>query len=204
MMWYWERHPWTLRQRKRAVVSSGKIRQRPRSLQRKAVQPMKRSQAQRPQRQTIQRQPKQQEITPKQWWNSNGCTGDIPEEENSTSGGPAVIFINVVKVFFCIVGIAVLIFLALLLRTFFKNYHFAHRSTRLTWRFNRRRNRSRSRYRSVDQDLRNRRKEAIRQAKNVKSPRSHPTFAGSIPKGRFPYILPSLILTYQWVLWYTE
>lgn len=53
-----------LRQRKRAVVSSGKIRQRPRSLQRKAVQPMKRSQAQRPQRQTIQRQPKQQEITP--------------------------------------------------------------------------------------------------------------------------------------------
>ena len=61
---YWERHPWTLRQRKRAVVSSGKIRQRPRSLQRKAVQPMKRSQAQRPQRQAIQRQPKQQEITP--------------------------------------------------------------------------------------------------------------------------------------------
>ena len=101
-----------------------------------------------------------------------------PEEENSTSGGPAVIFINVVKVFFCIVGIAVLIFLALLLRTFFKNYHFAHRSTRLTWRFNRRRNRSRSRYRSVDQDLRNRRKEAIRQAKKRQKPKKSSHFRG--------------------------
>lgn len=101
-----------------------------------------------------------------------------PEEENNTSGGPAVIFINVVKVFFCIVGIAVLIFLALLLRAFFKNYHFAHRSTRLTWKFNRRRNRSRSRYHSVDQDLRNRRKEAIRQAKKRQKPKKSNRFRG--------------------------
>ena len=100
------------------------------------------------------------------------------EEENNASGGPAVIFINVVKVFFCIVGIAVLIFLALLLRAFFKNYHFAHRSTRLTWKFDRRRNRSRSRYRSVDQDLRNRRKEAIRQAKKRQKPKKSSRFRG--------------------------
>lgn len=92
-------------------------------------------------------------------------------EEDTASGGPAVIFINVVKVFFWILGIAVVIFLILLLRAFVKNYHFAHRSTRLTWRFNRRRNRSRSRYRSVDQDLQNRRKEAIRQAKRRRKPK---------------------------------
>lgn len=92
-------------------------------------------------------------------------------EEETTSGGPAVIFINVVKVFFWILGIAVVFFLILLLRAFVKNYHFAHRSTRLTWRFNRRRNRSRSRYRSVDQDLQSRRKEAIRQAKRRRKPK---------------------------------
>lgn len=98
------------------------------------------------------------------------------DENDDTSGGPAVIFINVVKVFFCILGIAVLIFLALLLRAFIKNYHFAHRSTRLTWRFSRRRNRSRSRYNSVDQDLRNRRKEAIRQAKKRRKPKKQNRF----------------------------
>ena len=92
-------------------------------------------------------------------------------EEDTASGGPAVIFINVIKVFFWILGIAVVIFLILLLRAFVKNYHFAHRSTRLTWRFNRRRNRSRSYYRSVDQDLQNRRKEAIRQAKRRRKPK---------------------------------
>lgn len=92
-------------------------------------------------------------------------------EEDTASGGPAVIFINVVKVFFWILGIAVVIFLILLLRAFVKNYHFAHRSTRMTWRFNRRRNRSRSYYRSVDQDLQNRRKEAIRQAKRRRKPK---------------------------------
>ena len=116
---------------------------------------------------------------------SENTNGGIPtaarettssEENDDTSGGPAVIFINVVKVFFCILGIAVLIFLALLLRAFIKNYHFAHRSTRLTWRFSRRRNRSRSRYNSVDQDLRNRRKEAIRQAKKRRKPKKQNRF----------------------------
>ena len=92
-------------------------------------------------------------------------------EEDTASGGPAVIFINVIKVFFWILGIAVVIFLILLLRAFVKNYHFAHRSTRMTWRFNRRRNRSRSYYRSVDQDLQSRRKEAIRQAKRRRKPK---------------------------------
>lgn len=103
---------------------------------------------------------------------------NAPEEESNTSGGPAVIFINVVKVFFCILGVAVLIFLGFLLRAVIKNYHFAHRSTRLTWRFNRRRNRSRSRYHSVDQDLRNRRKEAIRQAKKRQKPKKSNRFRG--------------------------
>ena len=101
-----------------------------------------------------------------------------PGEENNTSGGPAVIFINVVKVFFCIVAVAVLILMAILLRAFVKNYHFAHRSTRLTWRFNRRRNRSRSRYQSVDQDLRSRRREAIRQAKKRQKPKKSDRFRG--------------------------
>ena len=115
---------------------------------------------------------------------SGNTNGGIPtaaretssEANDGTSHGPAVIFINVIKVFFCILGIAVLIFLALLLRAFLKNYHFAHRSTRLTWRFNRRRNRSRSRYNSVDQDLRNRRKEAIRQAKKRRKPKRQRRF----------------------------
>lgn len=92
-------------------------------------------------------------------------------EEDTASGGPAVIFINVIKVFFWILGIAVVIFLMLLVRAFVKNYHFAHRSTRLTWRFDRRRKRSRSRYRSVDQDLQSRRREAIRQAKKRRKPK---------------------------------
>lgn len=92
-------------------------------------------------------------------------------EEDTASGGPAVIFINVIKVFFWILGIAAAIFLVLLTRAFIKNYHFAHRSTRLTWRFGRRRRRSRSRYRSVDQDLQSRRREAIRQAKKRRKPK---------------------------------
>lgn len=92
-------------------------------------------------------------------------------EEDAASGGPAVIFINVIKVFFWILGIAAAIFLVLLIRAFIKNYHFAHRSTRLTWRFGRRRKRSRSRYRSVDQDLQSRRREAIRQAKKRRKPK---------------------------------
>lgn len=92
-------------------------------------------------------------------------------EEDTASGGPAVIFINVIKVFFWILGIAAAIFLVLLIRAFIKNYHFAHRSTRLTWRFGRRRKRSRSRYRSVDQDLQSRRREAIRQAKKRRKPK---------------------------------
>ena len=115
-----------------------------------------------------------------------GSTGGIPaatqesspEKDDTTSDGPAVIFINVVKVFFWILGIAVLIFLALMLRAFIKNYHFAHRSTRLTWKFHRRRNHSRSRYRSVDQDLRNRRKEAIREAKKRRKPKKSNHFRG--------------------------
>ena len=92
-------------------------------------------------------------------------------EEDTASGGPAVIFINVIKVFFWILGIAVVIFLILLIRAFIKNYQFAHRSTRLTWRFGRRRKRSRSRYRSVNQDLQSRRREAIRQAKKRRKPK---------------------------------
>ena len=92
-------------------------------------------------------------------------------KEDTASGGPAVIFINVIKVFFWILGIAAAIFLVLLTRAFIKNYHFAHRSTRLTWRFGRRRKRSRSRYRSVDQDLQSRRREAIRQAKKRRKPK---------------------------------
>ena len=92
-------------------------------------------------------------------------------EEDTVSGGPAVIFINVIKVFFWILGIAVVIFLILLIRAFIKNYQFAHRSTRLTWRFGRRRKRSRSRYRSVNQDLQSRRREAIRQAKKRRKPK---------------------------------
>lgn len=93
-------------------------------------------------------------------------------EEDTASGGPAVIFINVIKVFFWILGIAAAIFLVFLIRAFIKNYHFAHRSTRLTWRFDRRRKRSRSRrYRSVDQDLQSRRREAIRQAKKRRKPK---------------------------------
>ena len=92
-------------------------------------------------------------------------------EEDTASGGPAVIFINVIKVFFWILGIAAAIFLVLLIRAFIKNYHFAHRSTRLTWRFGRRRKRSRSRYRSVDQELQSRRREAIRQAKKRRKPK---------------------------------
>ena len=97
-------------------------------------------------------------------------------ETDSSSGGPAVIFINVVKIFFWILGIAVVFFLLLLLRAFLKNYHFAHRSTRLTWRFSRRRNHSRARYRSVNQDLRSRRKEAIREAKRRQKPKKQHRF----------------------------
>ena len=97
-------------------------------------------------------------------------------ETDSDTNGPAVIFINVVKIFFWILGIAVVIFLILLLRAFLKNYHFAHRSNRLTWRFSRRRNHSRARYRSVNQDLRSRRKEAIREAKRRQKPKKQHRF----------------------------
>lgn len=116
--------------------------------------------------------------------NTDNHNGGIPaatqesvsDEENSMSNGPAVIFINVIKVFLWIVGIVAVIFAVLLLRAFLKNYYFAHKSTRLTWRFRRRKNRSRSRYRSVDRDLQNRRKEAIRQAKKRRRPKRQNRF----------------------------
>lgn len=118
MMWYWERHPWTYGSGKGSSVFRENTAETAESAEESGATDETQSG-------TTTTEADNTETTETAGDNT-GNNGGIPtvaqetspEEENSTSGGPAVIFINVVKVFFCIVGIAVLIFLALLLRTF--------------------------------------------------------------------------------------
>lgn len=85
-----------------------------------------------------------------------------PEAE-STQEEPSFIFINVVKIFAWIVGIAAVIFLLFLLRSVLKNYHFSSRSNRRTWRRNRRKRISR--YQTKSDSIQARRKAEIKAAK---------------------------------------
>lgn len=77
------------------------------------------------------------------------------------------IFINIVKVFLWIVGIAAAVFAVLFIRAFLKNYQFTHRNTRRAWLRDRRK---RSSYYNRNRELHEpsmqaKRREAIRQAK---------------------------------------
>ena len=67
----------------------------------------------------------------------------VPEEEQKTS----FVFINVLRILSVIAGIAVIIFLAMLVRAFLKNYAFAGRNSRRVWRRNRRRRNRQSKWR---------------------------------------------------------
>ena len=75
---------------------------------------------------------------------------------------PSVIFINIVKVLLGLVALAAVVFLLLLLRAFLKNYEFAHRNSRSSWRRNRKKRQNR--YQTVNSSLRARRKAEIKQA----------------------------------------
>lgn len=59
-----------------------------------------------------------------------GGDEEIPQE-------PSFIFINIIKVVLCILGIAAVIALVIFLRIFVKNYHFSSRNNRRTWLRNR-------------------------------------------------------------------
>ena len=61
---------------------------------------------------------------------------DTPREE--TADKP-VIFVNILKVLGIVSGIAVLVFIILLIRAFLKNYEFSHKNNRRTWRRDRKR-----------------------------------------------------------------
>lgn len=91
----------------------------------------------------------------------------IPEtaagETEEETAGTSFIFINIVKVFLWIAGIAALCFLILLLRAFLKNYQFSHRSNRRTWR--RERRKRPTHYQSPSDSLQTRRRSEIRQAR---------------------------------------
>lgn len=65
---------------------------------------------------------------------------DSPEETEQKSASP-VIFVNVLRVLAVLAGIAVVLLLIVLVRSFLKNYAFASRNNRRTWRRNRHRRR---------------------------------------------------------------
>lgn len=78
---------------------------------------------------------------------------ELPEDTSQSKDSP-VIFVNVLRILFIIAGIAVLASLIILLRSFLKNYAFADKNNRRTWRRNRRRHKSRffrsNRFRDYD------------------------------------------------------
>lgn len=96
----------------------------------------------------------------------NAYSFDVPTDSEEygkkTSSGPQVIFINIVKILLWTAGIAAIVFAALLLRAFFKNYQVSHPNNRFNWRRKRRKRKSRYPQSST---LQNRRREQIRQAK---------------------------------------
>lgn len=76
---------------------------------------------------------------------------------------PSFIFINVVKVFLWIVGIAVVIILALLLHAFLRNYQFSPKNNRRSWRKAQRKRQTP--YQTRHQTMNMQRKQQIRNAK---------------------------------------
>lgn len=87
----------------------------------------------------------------------------VEEDKEETS----FIFINIVKVFLWIVGIAAAVFAVLFIRAFLKNYEFTHRNTRRAWLRDRRKRPSHySKKRELrEPSMQAKRREAIRQAK---------------------------------------
>ncbi len=83
--------------------------------------------------------------------------------EENTQEETSFIFINVVKVFAWVAGIAAAIFFVIFFRTIMKNYHFSQRNNRRTWRRNQRK-RAR-RYQTRNDNVQARRRAAIKAAK---------------------------------------
>lgn len=92
---------------------------------------------------------------------AEGSASD-PEKE-SAQGETSFIFINVVKVFAWIVGIAAGIFAIFLIRSIVKNYHFSSHRNRHTWRRDRRKRVSR--YQTKNDSSKARRRAEIKAAK---------------------------------------
>ncbi len=84
-------------------------------------------------------------------------------EEEPKKQETSFIFVNVVKVFACIVGIVVAVFLLLFIRAFLKSYHFSHRNNRRDWR-RRNRRRHNSHYQTRNENLQQARRRAARKA----------------------------------------
>ena len=95
------------------------------------------------------------------------------EPEETTKEETSFIFINVVKVLVGIVIIAAIVFGGFLLRSFLTNYHFSHKSTRLSWR--RARRKRQKHYQNINSNLREQRREQIRQAKRRQRRQRHQT-----------------------------
>ena len=66
-------------------------------------------------------------------------SAETPDEDAETDTQTSFVFINIVKILLWIVGIAVLVFLLLLIRVIIKNYQFSHRNSRRNWRRDRKR-----------------------------------------------------------------
>ncbi len=94
------------------------------------------------------------------------------DSEEAVATETSFIFINIVKVFGWIAGIAAVVFVIFLIRSFLKNYHFTPRSNRHSWRRSRRRRVNRYPVRNVS--LRTKRKAEIKAArKRRKTNRSY-------------------------------
>ncbi len=71
-------------------------------------------------------------------------SSDISREEQAEK--TSFIFVNVLRILLALAGIAVILFLILLVKAFLKNYAFAERNNRRTWRRNRRQRRRKSKW----------------------------------------------------------
>ena len=95
-----------------------------------------------------------------------------PEGQPEESEEPSFIFVNVMKILRWVIVLAVIIVIAILVKLFLKNYHFSPRSTRRSWRRERRKRTSLGNLSfrsngnlSTGSGFRERRKEQIREAK---------------------------------------
>ncbi len=109
-------------------------------------------------------------VSDTEMYNFDSPAATTEDAEKGTE--PSFVFVNIMKVLVVAIGIAIIIFITILVKIFLKNYHFSPRSTRRRWRRERQRRTSLGNLSfrsngglSTGSAFQERRKEQIRQAK---------------------------------------